>query len=112
MDDMGAEDIYYVEIPNNKRFKGVYVNKVFINKKEVVDNEYSCTENRNIIEGILKLNIDTEFKIYLLKRELEIFRLKCDLRSLKRDFKQLKLDLLGTENNEIDENKDEDDLFE
>lgn len=28
------EDIYYVEIPDNKRFKGVYVNKkVFFGKR-------------------------------------------------------------------------------
>lgn len=33
------DDIYYVEIPNNKRFKGVYVNKKVILENEVVDEE-------------------------------------------------------------------------
>lgn len=33
------EDIYYVEIPNNKRFKGVYVNEKVILEKEIVDDE-------------------------------------------------------------------------
>lgn len=30
------EDIYYVEIPNNKRFKGIYVNK---DTDEVIDED-------------------------------------------------------------------------
>lgn len=35
------EDIYYVEIPNNKRFKGVYVNEKVRLENEIVDEEYS-----------------------------------------------------------------------
>lgn len=84
------DNIYYVEIPNNKRFKGVYVNKKVILEDESI--------------------IDTEFKIHLLKREFEIFRLKNKLRDLKRDFEQLKRDLLGAED-DIEEDIDEDDLF-
>lgn len=122
------EDIYYVEIPNNKRFKGVYINKKVILEKEIVDEDVSSiiTEVDNIINDISNLNIDNELKKYLLKSELRMFNLKSKLRDidltcyyrhrnikddfdgLKMDFKQLKHDLLGAEDNKIDEAIDED----
>lgn len=128
MENMEAEDIYYVKIPNNKRFKGVYVNKKAILEKEIVDEDVSSikTEVDNIINDISNLNIDNELKRYLLKSELRIFNLRrmvrdvdltyqfaCrnirdDFDGLKRDFKQLKHDLLGAEDNKIDETIDED----
>lgn len=128
MENMEAEDIYYVEITNNKRFNGVYVNKKAILKKEIVDEDVSSikTEVDNIINDISNLNIDNELKRYLLKSELRIFNLRrmvrdvdltyqfaCrnirdDFDGLKRDFKQLKHDLLGAEDNKIDEAIDED----
>ena len=128
MENMEAEDIYYVEIPNNKRFKGVYVNKKAILEKEIVDEDVSSikTEVDDIINDISNLNIDNELKRYLLKNELRIFNLKrmvrdvdltyhfaCrnirdDFDGLKMDFKQLKRDLLDTEDDNIDEAIDED----
>ena len=106
------DDIYYVEIPNNKRFKGVYVNKKVILENEVVDEEIRSikTEVDDIINDISNLNIDNELKRYLLKSELRIFRLKKELRDMKSDFKMLKRDLLGAEddNIDIDEAIDED----
>lgn len=128
MENMEAEDIYYVEIKNNKRFKGVYVNEKVRLENEIVDEDVSSikTEVDNIINDISNLNIDNELKRYLLKSELRIFNLRrmvrdVDLRyqfacrnirddfdGLKRDFKQLKHDLLGAEDNKIDEAIDED----
>lgn len=128
VENMESEDIYYKEIPNNKRFKGVYVNKKAILEKEIVDEDVSSikTEVDNIINDISNLNIDNEFKRYLLKSELRMFNLKCmvrdvdftyeftcrnirdDFDGLKMDFKQLKHDLLGAEENKIDEAIDED----
>lgn len=122
------EDIYYVEIKNNERFKGVYVNKKVMVEKEIADEDVSSikTEVDNIINDISNLNIDNELKRYLLKSELRIFNLRrmvrdvdltyqfaCrnirdDFDGLKRDFKQLKHDLLGAEDNKIDEAIDED----
>ena len=122
------DDIYYVEIPNNKRFKGVYVNEKVRLENEIVDEDVSSikTEVDNIINDISNLNIDNELKRYLLKSELRIFNLRrmvrdvdltyqfaCrnirdDFDGLKRDFKQLKHDLLGAEDNKIDEAIDED----
>lgn len=121
------DDIYYVEIPNNKRFKGVYVNKKAILEKEIVDEDVSSikTEVDNIINDILNLNIDNELKRYLLKREIRMLEFKgmirdidltyrhaClnirdDFDALKMDFKQLKRDLLGTEDDNIEEAIDE-----
>lgn len=123
------EDIYYVEIPNKKGFKGVYVNKKVILEKEIVDEDVSSikTEVDNIINDISNLNIDNELKKYLLKSELRMLNLKGEIRdielthyfrcrnikddfdALKMDFKQLKHDLLGTEDDNIDmdENIDE-----
>ena len=71
MENMEAEDIYYVEIKNNELFKGVYVNKKAILEKEIVDEDVSSikTEVDNIINDISNLNIDNELKRYLLKRE-------------------------------------------
>lgn len=132
MEDMNEmeekEDIYYVEIKNNKRFKGVYVNKKVILEQEVVDEEIASikTEFDDIINDISNLNIDNELKRYLLKSELRIFNLKrmvCDVDltyqfacrnirddfdGLNMDFKQLQHDLLGAEDNKIDEAIDED----
>jgi|GEM_PF-2216276 len=122
------DDIYYVEIPNNKRFKGVYVNKKVILENEVVDEEIRSIKLGvdNIINDILNLNIDNELKRYLLEREIRMlefkgmvrdidltYHLAClnirdDFDGLKRDFKQLKHDLLGAEDNKIDEAIDED----
>lgn len=122
------EDIYCVEILNNKRFKGVYVNEKVRLENEIVDEDVSSikTEVDNIINDISNLNIDNELKRYLLKSELRIFNLRrmvrdvdltyqfaCrnirdDFDGLKRDFKQLKHDLLGAEDNKIDEAIDED----
>ena len=122
------EDIYYVEIKNNERFKGVYVNEKVRLENEIVDEDVSSikTEVDNIINDISNLNIDNELKRYLLKSELRIFNLRrmvrdvdltyqfaCrnirdDFDGLKRDFKQLKHDLLGAEDNKIDEAIDED----
>ena len=122
------EDIYYVEILNNKRFKGVYVNEKVRLENEIVDEDVSSikTEVDNIINDISNLNIDNELKRYLLKSELRIFNLRRMVRDvdltyqfacrnirdvfdgLKRDFKQLKHDLLGAEDNKIDEAIDED----
>lgn len=119
------EDIYYVEIPNNKRFKGVYVNKKVILEKEIVDEDVSSikTEVDNIIKDISNLNIDNELKKYLLKSELRMLKLKShvsdvdltyhfacrnirdDFDALKMDFKQLKHDLLGAEDDNIDVDK-------
>lgn len=127
MENMEVEDIYYVEIPNNKRFKGVYVNKKAILEKEIVDEDVSSikTEVDNIINDISNLNINNELKRYLLKSELRMFNLKSNVRDvdlryqfacrnirddfdgLKMDFKQLKRDLLGTEDDNIDEAIDE-----
>lgn len=113
-----TEDIYFVEIKNNKCFKGVYVNKAVILEKESIYEEkesiyekYGYTKTDKLIDAIKKLNIDTEFKIHLLKSEFEIFRLKSELKDLKLDFELLKHELLGAENNDIDEDMDEDDLF-
>ena len=128
MENMEAEDIYYVEITNNKRFNGVYVNKKAILKKEIVDEDVISikTEVDNIINDISNLNIDNELKRYLLKREIRMlefkgmvrdidltYHLAClnirdDFDALKMDFKQLKHDLLGAEDNKIDEAIDED----
>ena len=47
------EDIYYVEIKNNKRFKGVYVNKKVMVEKEIADEEMA--------------SIKTEFEARLLE---------------------------------------------
>lgn len=121
------EDIYYVEIKNNERFKGVYVNKKAILKKEIVDEDVSSikTEVDNIINDISNLNIDNELKRFLLKREIRMLEFKgmvrdidltyhraClnirdDFDALKMDFKQLKRDLLGTEDDNIEEAIDE-----
>ena len=121
------DDIYYVEIPNNKRFKGVYVNKKVILENEVVDEEIRSIKLGvdNIINDISNLNIDNELKRYLLKREMRIlefkgmvndidltYHLAClnirdDFDALKMDFKQLKRDLLGTEDDNIEEAIDE-----
>lgn len=128
MENMEAEDIYYVEIKNNELFKGVYVNKKAILEKEIVDEDVSSikTEVDNIINDISNLNIDNELKRYLLKREMRILEFKgmvndidltyhfaCrnirdDFDVLKMDFKQLKHGLLGAEDNKIDEAIDED----
>lgn len=121
------EDIYYVEITNNKRFNGVYVNKKVILEKEIVDDEDGIgdeislmrSELNNIMNEILKLNIDNDFKKYLFRRELEIFKLKRKLKKidpiklilLEIEIEQLKSDLLGTEDDNINENIDED-LFD
>lgn len=121
------EDIYYVEIKNNKRFKGVYVNKKVILEKEIVDEDVSSikTEVDNIINDISNLNIDNELKRFLLKREIRMlefkgmvrdidltYHLAClnirdDFDALKMVFKQLKRDLLGTEDDNIEEAIDE-----
>ena len=138
MEDMNEmeekEDIYYVEIKNDKRFKGVYVNKKVILENEigdddddVVDDEdgigdeisFIRSELNNIMNEILKLNIDNDFKKYLFRRELEIFKLKRKLKKidpiklilLEIEIEQLKSDLLGTEDDNINENIDED-LFD
>lgn len=128
MENMEAEDIYYVEIKNNERFKGVYVNKKAILEKEIVDEDVSSikTEVDNIINDISNLNIDNELKRYLLKREMRMLKFKgmvsdidltyhftCrnirdDFDALKMDFKQLKRDLFGTEDDNIEEAIDED----
>lgn len=122
------EDIYYVEIKNNERFKGIFVNKKAMLEKEIVDEDVSSikTEVDNIINDISNLNIDNELKRYLLKREIRMlefkgmvrdidltYHLAClnirdDFDALKMDFKQLKRDLLGAEDNKIDEAIDED----
>ena len=120
------EDIYYVEIPNNKRFKGVYVNNNAILEQEVLDEELSSikTELEHLMIEIKKLNIDTELKKYLFKRDFETYRLKRDLSELmdeklelveklavmNSEFEQLKHNLLGAENDDavIEENIDED----
>ena len=112
------EDIYYVEIKNNERFKGVYVNKNVILEKEIVDEEMASikTEFEARLLEVKQLNIDNEGKKYLIKRDLEIFRLKRDLSELwnvhfdlidkleliTSEFEQLKRDMLGTENDNID----------
>jgi len=110
MENMEAEDIYYVEITNNKRFNGVYVNKKVILENEIVDEEMASIkrEVEPLMFEIKKLNIDTELKKYLFKRDFEMYRLKNELRDMKSDFKMLKRDLLGTEDNNIDEAIDED----
>ena len=122
MENMEAEDIYYVKIPNNKRFKGVYVNKNVILEKEIADEEMASikTEFEARLLEVKQLNIDNEVKKYLLSRELEIFRLKRDLSELidikiklaliTSELEQLKRDMLGTEddNIDIDEAIDED----
>ena len=130
MENMEAEDIYYVEIPNNKRFKGIYVNKKAILEKEIVDEDVSSikTEVDDIINDISNLNIDNELKRYLLKSEIRMLKFKgmvkdvdltyhfaCrnirdDFDGLTMDFKMLKCDLLGAEddNIDIDEAIDED----
>lgn len=79
------EDIYYVEIPNNKRFKGVYVNEKVILEEEVVDEEIASikTEFEARLFEIKSLNIDNEVKKYLFKRDFEIYRLKRDLNELR-----------------------------
>lgn len=126
MEDMNEmeekEDIYYVEIKNNKRFKGVYVNKKVILEQEVVDEEIASikTEFESRLFEVKQLNIDIEVKKYLARRELEIFRLKRELNELidikiklaliTSELEQLKRDMLGTED-DINENIDED-LFD
>lgn len=120
------EDIYYVEIKNNERFKGVYVNKKAILEKEIADEEMASikTEVEPLMFEIKKLNIDTELKKYLFKRDFEMYRLKRDLSELRdeklelveklavmnSEFEQLKHNLLGAENDYavIEENIDED----
>lgn len=136
MEDMNEmeekEDIYYVEIKNNKRFKGVYVNEKVILEEEVVDEEIASikTEFEARLFEIKSLNIDNEVKKYLGKRELEIFSLKRKLNELidikiklaliTSELEQLKRDMLGTEDDNIDieentvsnEDMDEDELLE
>lgn len=104
------EDIYYVEIKNNERFKGVYVNKKVILEEESIYDKYGFKDVDTLINEINNLNISNKFKIYLLKSEFEIFRLKNELRDMKSDFEMLKRDLLGAEddNIDIDEAIDED----
>lgn len=120
------EDIYYVEIPDNKRFKGVYVNNNAILEQEDLDEELSSIkkELEPLMFEIKKLNIDTELKKYLFKRDFETYRLKRDLSELmdeklelveklavmNSEFEQLKHNLLGAENDDavIEENIDED----
>ena len=106
-----TEDIYFVEIKNNKRFKGVYVNKAVILEEESIYEKYGFKDVETLINNIKNLNINNDLKIHLLKREFEIFRLKNELKDLKIDFELLKSDLLGTDDNDIDEDIDEDDLF-
>ena len=113
------EDIYYVEIKNNERFKGVYVNKKVILEEEIVDEEMASikTEFEARLLEVKQLNIDNEVKKYLFSRELEIFRLKRDLSELidikiklaliTSELEQLKRDMLGTED-DINENIDDD----
>ena len=119
MENMEAEDIYYVEIKNNERFKGVYVNKKVMVEKEIADEEMASikTEFEARLFEIKSLNIDNEVKKYLGKRELEIFSLKRKLNELidikiklaliTSELEQLKRDMLGTED-DINENIDED----
>lgn len=117
------DDIYYVEIPNNKRFKGVYVNRKVILENEVVDEEMASikTKIEALMFEIKKLDIDVESKKYLCKRDFEMFRLKKELNELRdvqfelidklvvitSELEQLKRDMLGTED-DIDEDIDED----
>ena len=136
MENMEAEDIYYVEITNNKRFNGVYVNKKVMVEKEIADEEMASikTEFEARLLEIKKLNIDTELKKYLFKGDFEIYRLKRDLNELRdvqfelidklavitSELEQLKRDMLGTEDDNIDieentvsnEDMDEDELLE
>lgn len=123
MENMEAEDIYYVEIKNNERFKGIYVNKKVMVEKEIADEEMASikTEFEARLLEVKQLNIDNEGKKYLIKRDLEIFRLKRDLSELWNvqfdlidklaliisELEQLKRDMLGTED-DINENIDED----
>lgn len=113
------DDIYYVEIPNNKRFKGVYVNKKVILENEVVDEEIRSIKLgvEALMLEVKQLDIDVELKKYLFKRDFEIYRLKRDLNELRdvqfelidkltvitSEFEQLKRDLLGAEDDNIDE---------
>lgn len=113
------DDIYYVEIPNNKRFKGVYVNKKVILENEVVDEEIRSIKLgvEALMLEVKQLDIDVELKKYLFKRDFEMFRLKRDLDELIdikiklaliiSELEQLKRDMLGTED-DINENIDED----
>ena len=121
------DDIYYVEIPNNKRFKGVYVNKKVILANEVVDEEIRSIKLgvEALMLEVKQLDIDVELKKYLFKRDFEMFRLKRDLDELRdvrfeltdklavitSELEQLKRDMLGAENDNINENIDED-LFD
>lgn len=120
------DDIYYVEIPNNKRFKGVYVNKKVILENEVVDEEIRSIKLgvEALMLEVKQLDIDVELKKYLFKRDFETFRLKRDLDELRdeklelveklavmnSELEQLKRDMLGTEDDDavIEENIDED----
>lgn len=93
--------------------------KKFFLEKEIVDEEYSLikTEVESLMLEIKKLNIDTELKKYLFKRDFEMYRLKRELNELwdiqfdlidkltviTSEFEQLKRDLLGTEDDNIDE---------
>lgn len=113
------EDIYYVKIPNNKRFKGVYVNEKVRLENKIVDEDVSSikTEVESRLFEVKQLNIDIEVKKYLARRELEIFRLKRELNELidikiklaliTGELEQLKRDMLVTED-DINENIDED----
>lgn len=98
------EDIYYVSIKKSKGFKGVYINEAVMLEKEAIKEDIyeGFTETGTLINEIKKLNIDNELKIHLLRRELEMFRIKCELRDMKEDFKLLKRDLLGAEDDDVD----------
>ena len=116
------EDIYFVEISNNKRFKGVYVNEAVMLESEILDEELSSikTEVEALMFEIKQLNIDKELKKYLFKREFEMYKLKRDLSELKdeklelslklavmnSEFEVLKRELLGTEDDNVDTNED------
>ena len=118
------EDIYYVEIKNNERFKGVYVNKNVILEKEIVDEEIRSIKLgvEALMLEVKQLDIGVELKKYLSKRDFEIYRLKRDLNELRdvqfelidklavitSELEQLKRDMLGTEDNDIDNDIDED----
>lgn len=122
MENMEVEDIYYVEIPNNKRFKGVYVNKNAILEQETFDEKVRSIETdvEALMLEIKQLNIDIELKKYLFKREFEMYRLKRKLNELRdeklelalklsvmnSEFEQLKRDLLGTEDDIVDTGED------
>lgn len=115
MDNM-EDDIYYVEILNNKRFKGIYVNKKVMLEKENADEEeesiydkYGFKDVNTLINSIFELKRKSGMSF--IKQEIVV----DDYNDNDNDDEYLLLKhyFLGDEDENIDieDDIDIDDLF-